>query len=90
MLASGRAIANAVGSALITDIVPNHDFGKAISIASSIILFSAIIGFSITGLAAQKFGLITTLLFAALISFIAIFFLIPINVVTQEVKYDEN
>ena len=86
LLTSGRAIANAVGSALVTDLIPDFSYGRGISMIGAMMLFSAIIGFSSTGLAVQKFGLIATLLVAAIFPFLAICFLIPIKPVLREVK----
>jgi SET family sugar efflux transporter-like MFS transporter len=70
---------NAVGSALVTDLVPEESLGRGLSLFGAMTWIGAIVGYASTGQVAQEIGLIPTFLVAAFLPLIATFLLVPIR-----------
>lgn len=68
----------AVGSALVTDMVPGPILGKGMSFFNATTWIGGIMGLSVTGSAIQGSGMLVTFLGAALLPLIAIVLLIPV------------
>jgi MFS family permease len=69
----------AVGSALVTDLVPQETLGVALAWFGATNWIGFIIGFAGTGNAIKAFGMTATLMFGVLLSMIAVVLLIPIR-----------
>jgi len=68
-----------VGSALVTDLVPQGSLGRGMSLFSAMISVGGIIGFAGTGYAFQNLGMLSTFIIGAFLPLIAIVLLIPIR-----------
>jgi MFS family permease len=73
------AVHGAVGSALVTDLVPQASLGKGISFFSATTWAGGIIGYAATGEAVQQLGTMTTLILGALLPLCALLLLIPVR-----------
>ena len=73
------SVNGAVGSALVTDLVPQEALGKGMSLFNAAIWVGGIIGFAGAGYAIQNLGLISTFILGACLPLIAIALLIPIR-----------
>jgi predicted MFS family arabinose efflux permease len=69
----------AVGSALVTDIVPPASLGRGISLFTATTWIGGIIGFAVTGFAIENLGMFFTLIIGACLPFAAMVLLIPIG-----------
>ncbi len=69
----------AVGSALVTDLVPAEALGSAIAWFSGTTSIGFIIGFALTGVAMTVFGVTPTIMGGVVLGVLAILFLIPIR-----------
>jgi MFS family permease len=69
----------AVGSALVTDIVPPASLGRGISLFTATTWIGGIIGFAVTGFAVQNLGMFFTLIIGACLPIAAMVLLIPIG-----------
>jgi MFS family permease len=69
----------AVGSAMVTDIVPRAALGRGMSLFNATTWIGGIIGLGSTGHAVQGFGILPTFVVVAILPLIAILLLIPIR-----------
>ncbi len=72
-------INNALGSALVTDLVPKESLGRGMSLFGSTVWVGGIIGFACTGYCLQNLGIGLTFFASALLTVIAMILLIPIR-----------
>jgi MFS family permease len=72
-----------VGSAFVTDLVPQASLGRGISLFRAATSIGGIIGFAATGHAVQKLGVHATSIGGALLTVLAIVLLVPIRKVGQ-------
>jgi len=73
-----------VGSALVTDLVPQEALGRGLSLFNATTWVAGIVGSAGTGYAFQNFGAFSTFILGALLPLIAIVLLIPIRQAAQE------
>ena len=73
------SVNSAVGSALVTDLVPQASLGRGISLFSATAWVGGIIGYAGTGYAVQNLGMTSTFIMGAFLPLIAIVLLIPIR-----------
>ena len=79
LLAVLMQTSRAVGSALVTDIVPPASLGRGISLFTATTWIGGIIGFGVTGFAIQNLGMFFTLIIGACLPLAAMVLLIPIG-----------
>ena len=72
-------VSRGLGSAFVTDLVPEAFLGKGIAIFNVMPWIGGILGFASTGYAIQTFGITSTFVAAAFLPFIAIIFIILIR-----------
>jgi MFS family permease len=72
-------VSTSVGSALITDLVPQESLGKGMSLFQAAVWIGGIVGFSSAGYAFQNLGMRTALILFAFLPLLAIVLLIPIR-----------
>jgi MFS family permease len=77
------SVNNAVGSALVTDLVPEESLGRGMSLFGAMMWIGAIVGNASTGQAVQNFGMTSTFITAAFLPLIAVALLIPIRQVRR-------
>jgi MFS family permease len=70
---------NGVGSALVTDLVPQASLGRGLSLFTATNWIGGIVGYAITGRAIQSFGASVTFIAGACLPLLAILLLIPIR-----------
>jgi MFS family permease len=68
-----------VGSAMVTDLVPQGSLGRGMSLFTAMTWVGGIIGFAGTGYAVQNLGMTSTFVMGAFLPLIAIVLLIPIR-----------
>jgi MFS family permease len=73
-----------VGSALVTDLVPQASLGRGLSLFTTTTWMGGIVGFAVTGQAIQSFGASATFIVCAFLPLVAILLLIPIREVRRE------
>ena len=78
------SVNSAVGSALVTDLVPRESLGRGISLFSATLWIGGIIGYASTGQAIQNLGMASTFIVAAFLPLIAVASLIPIRQARRE------
>jgi len=69
----------AVGSAMVTDIVPPLSLGRGMSLFNATTWIGGIIGLGSTGHAVEAFGYVPTFIAAALLPLIAIILIVPLR-----------
>ena len=79
LLAVLMQTSRAVGSALVTDLVPPASLGRGISLFTATTWIGGIIGFGATGFAIQNLGMFFTLIIGASMPLAAMVLLIPID-----------
>lgn len=77
-------VGSGVGSAMVTDLVPQESLGRGISLFSAATWIGGIIGFAGTGYAIQHLGLYSTFIIGAILPLIATVMLIPIRQTERE------
>jgi MFS family permease len=77
------SVAGGIGSALVTDLVPQETLGRGLSLFSAMGWVGGIIGYAGTGYAIENIGLAPTVTAGALVSLTAIALLIPIKAARQ-------
>jgi MFS family permease len=78
----------AVGSALVTDLVPQETLGVALAWFGATNWIGFVVGFAGTGNAIKAFGMTTTLILGVLLCVLAIVLLIPIHQPSSMVQVD--
>lgn len=73
------SVTGALGNALVTDLVPQAELGRGISLYGSTVWIAGIAGCALSGSAVQALGLALTFLLAALLPLASILLLIPIE-----------
>jgi MFS family permease len=76
-------VSDSVGSALVTDLVPQESLGRGISLFQAATWGAGIVGYSCAGYAFQSLGRTSVIIFAFL-SLLAIILLIPIRVAKRK------
>ncbi len=72
-------VSSGVGSALVTDLVPQESLGRGMSLFTATAWVGGVIGFAGTGYAVQNLGMTSTFVIGAFLPLIAIILLIPIR-----------
>ena len=75
-----------IGSAFVTDLVPEASLGKGIAIFNVMPWIGGILGFALTGYAIQTFGITSTFIAAAFLPFMAIIF---ITLIRQDASVED-
>jgi MFS family permease len=83
-LASVASAHSAVGSALVTDLVPQESLGRGLSLFGATSWVGGIIGYASTGHAIQQFGTSTTFILGASLPLLAVLLLRPIRKARRE------
>jgi MFS family permease len=73
------SVAGGIGSALVTDLVPQESLGRGLSLFSAMGWIGGIVGYAGTGYAIENVGLASTVMVGALVSLAAIVLLMPIR-----------
>jgi MFS family permease len=73
------SVAGGIGSAVVTDLVPQESLGRGLSLFSAMGWVGGIVGYASTGYAIQNVGLMPTLVVAVLVSLVAVALLVPIR-----------
>lgn len=73
------SVAGGIGSALVTDLVPQESLGKGLSWFSTMGWMGGIVGYASTGYAIQNLGMAPTMVVGALMPLAAVMLLIPIR-----------
>jgi MFS family permease len=73
------SVAGGIGSALVTDLVPQESLGKGLSWFSTMGWMGGIVGYASTGYAIQNLGMTPTMVVGALMPLAAVMLLIPIR-----------
>jgi MFS family permease len=73
------AVAGGIGSALVTDLVPQEALGRGLSLFSAMGWIGGIVGYASTGYAIENVGLAPTMVAGTLVSLAAIVLLVPIR-----------
>lgn len=78
------SVTGGIGSALVTDLVPQESLGKGLSWFSTMGWMGGIVGYASTGYAIQNLGTAPTMVVGALMPLTAVILLIPIRQATPE------
>jgi MFS family permease len=73
------AVAGGLGSALVTDLVPQELLSRGLSLFGAMGWIGGIVGYASTGYALENVGLAPTMVAGALVSLVAIVLLVPIR-----------
>jgi predicted MFS family arabinose efflux permease len=76
--------ASTVGSAMVTDLVPQGALGRGMSLFTATTWAGGVVGFASTGYAIERLGMTSTLVMGAFLPLIAIALLIPIRQAGRE------
>ncbi len=79
-------VSNSVGSALVTDLVPQESLGRGMSLFQAASSAAGIIGFSCAGYAFQNLGMTSSIIIFAFLPLLAIILLIPIREAKRKEK----
>ena len=66
-----------IGSAFVTDLVPESALGKGLAVFNSLPWLAGILGFALSGYAFEALGMALTFIAGACLPFLAIILLIP-------------
>ena len=80
------SVSNSVGSALVTDLVPQESLGRGMSLFQAASSAAGIIGFSCAGYAFQNLGMTSSIIIFAFLPLLAIILLIPIREAKRKEK----
>lgn len=78
------SVAGGIGSALVTDLVPQESLGRGLALFSTMGWIGGIFGYGSTGYAIENVGLAPTAIVGALMSLAAVVLLIPIRAARQK------
>jgi MFS family permease len=73
------SVAGGIGSALVTDLVPQESLGRGLSLFSAMGWIGGIVGYAGTGYAVKNVGLAPTMVAGALMTLAAVVLLVPIR-----------
>jgi len=74
------SVAGGIGSALVTDLVPQESLGRGLSLFSAMGWIGGIVGYASTGYAIENVGLVPTMVAGTLVTLAAVAPLVPIHV----------
>jgi MFS family permease len=73
------SVAGGIGSALVTDLVPQESLGRGLSLFSAMGWIGGIVGYAGTGFVFENVGLAPTMVAAAVVTLVAVALLVPIR-----------
>jgi MFS family permease len=73
------SVAGGIGSALVTDLVPQESLGRGLSLFSAVGWIGGIVGYAGTGYAIENIGLASTMVVGALVTLVAVVLLVPVR-----------
>jgi MFS family permease len=73
------SVAGGIGSALVTDLVPQESLGRGLSLFSAMGWIGGIVGYASTGYAMESVGLVPTVIAGAVVSLVAVVLVVVVR-----------